>query len=290
MRRVEKQCQAAVVRERSVKDYVVAESATLKMNVDGDRRAAERLVGEIVSARDEAARNVRRNEEEWESFVIMRKQREHYLENVVFSEEQLAAEAQKVTRQAANNIAYLEQGAQVLKEQNQASETTCEMLRHWVNTHGKNLQEKNSMLEAEVSALKASATSGDYNSGVEWGAKRSETRFAEKISQLQFENKELVTHVAHAAAVADSRLKEEIRQNNEMARLRQTDETYYESRLQEARVTAGYPQSEQAQEGQRNAELRYELQEWQDRACAIEHEHAGQSAARHDRGSTSPAS
>ena len=59
-----------------------------------------------------------------------------------------------------------------------------------------------------------------------------------------------------------------------MARLRQTDETYYESRLQEARVTAGYPQSEQAQEGQRIAELRYELQEWQDRACAIEHEHA----------------
>ena len=89
------------MRERNAKDYVIAESATLKMNVDGDRRAAERLVGEIVSARDEAARNVRRNEEDWESFVIMRKQREHYLESVVFSEEQLAAEAQKVTRQAA---------------------------------------------------------------------------------------------------------------------------------------------------------------------------------------------
>ena len=41
-------------------------------------------------------------------------------------------------------------------------------------------------------------------------------------------NKELVAHATHVAAVTDSRLKEETRQNNEMARLRHTDETYYE--------------------------------------------------------------
>ena len=59
-----------------------------------------------------------------------------------------------------------------------------------------------------------------------------------------------------------------------MARLRQTDETYYESRLQEARATAGYSRSEQVQEEQRVAELRHELQEWQERALAIEQDHA----------------
>ena len=106
------------------------------------------------------------------------------------------------------------------------------------------------------------------------GKNLGESKYADKISQLQNENKELVAHATHVAAVTDSRLKEEIRQHNEMARLRHTDETYYESRLQEARATAGYSRSEQVQEEQRVAELRHELQEWQERALAIEQEHA----------------
>ena len=112
----------------------------------------------------------------------------------------------------------------------------------------------------EISALKntescvahgdVARTARDFSLGVEWEVKMVEQRYSDELSQLKrsetaayHANNELEATTARHEARSDH----ESRQCNEMARLRETEETQFESRLHQARVAAGYSRSEQSQ-------------------------------------------